>query len=319
MDSRSASSSRPPTGARTCSSASARSSSRRGRGRDAGLRSTPDIGTLPSGSLDRHDRTALRVELVEVLRDAESLAALVSPARQPLVQDRPPAAGFVRDTCDAQDVAPERVHAAVGIGGADVRRPVREAVGLELRPHVPRPDARDGAVAPDPAAVEIARLGSDADATQVRVVADVDREPAPHTWPAPAARSPRLVAVAARLGELVAHAVGLDPAAPPPRLLEVTLADVLPRLGARTRPGSSLPVAADRWSERPELHVHDQACRPRPALGPGARDIGSPAARERPPPHGREPLVAHPRAPETPAGHPPPGRAAAPTRHPGPG
>src|SRR5439155_24990738 len=150
--------------------------------------------------------------------------------------------------------------------------PVREAVGFELRPHVPRPDARDRAVAPDPAAVEIARLGSDADAPQVHVVTDVDREPAPHARPAPAARSPRLVAVAARLGELVAHAVGLDPAAPPPRLLEVTLADVLPRLGARTRPGSSLPVAADRWIEVRELNVYDEACRPAPAPGPGVQD-----------------------------------------------
>src|SRR5207237_6612337 len=131
---------------------------------------------------------------------------------------------------DAQDVAPERVHAAVRVRRAHVGHPVREAVGLELRPHVPRPDARDRTVAPDPAAVEIAGVGGDADAAQVHVVAHVDRAPAPHARPAPAARSPRLVAVAARPGELVAHAAGLDPPAPAPRLLEVTLADVLPRL-----------------------------------------------------------------------------------------
>src|SRR5205814_6195244 len=109
------------------------------------------------------------------------------------------------------------------------------------------------------------RVGADADAAEVHVVADVDREPAPHARAAPAARSPRLVAIAARLDELVAHTVGLDPSAPASRLLEVALADVLPRLGTRARPGSTLAVAADCRGERLEGQVDGDGGRTRRA------------------------------------------------------
>src|SRR5438067_8739966 len=81
----------------------------------------------------------------------------------------------------------------------------------------------------------------------------------------PGARSPRLVAIAARLDELVAHTVGLDPSAPASRLLEVALADVLPRLGTRARPGSTLPVAADCRGERLEGQVDGDGGRTRRA------------------------------------------------------
>src|SRR5205823_378082 len=186
------------------------------------LEAARDLAHLGHGaapSLDGHDRTAVRVELVQVLGDTVAGAALVGPAREPLVDERAAPAHRVRHRRDAQQIAAQRVHAPALVGGAHVRDRVRDLVGRELGAHVPLADAARLAVAPHPAAVEVARLGADADAAEVRVVADVDREPAPHGGSAPAPRPPRLVAVAARLAERVAHAVGLDPAAPAAGLL----------------------------------------------------------------------------------------------------
>src|SRR3989442_13381722 len=127
---------------------------------------------------------------------------------------------------DAQHVAQKLVHAPVLVGGPHVGHAVGEAVVGQLGAHVPLADAGVLTVAPDPPAVEVARGGADADTAEVGVVADVDGEPAPHLRAAPPPGSPRLVAVATRVGaELVPAAARLDPARPAPRLLEVALAD----------------------------------------------------------------------------------------------
>src|SRR5215831_13092930 len=160
-------------------------------------------------SLDRHQRTAGTVQLVEVLGDPVALEPLARPAGESLVDDRSPIARLVRDAGDAEDVAAERGHASPGVGRAQVDGSLGEAVGGELGREVPAADARVLGVAPDPPAMQIARVGADPDAAQVDVVAQVDREPAPHARPAPAARPPRLVTVAARLDQLVAHALRL--------------------------------------------------------------------------------------------------------------
>ena len=141
--------------------------------------------------------------------------------------------------------------------------------------------------------MQVACVGADPDAAQVDVVTQVDREPAPHPRTAPAARSPRLVAVATRVDEVVAHARGLDPARPAARLLEVALADVAPRLGADARTAAALPVAADGGRERLEGDVHaDPAAAALAAAGEVA-DRRFRIARESPGLHRREPLVAH--------------------------
>src|SRR6266849_7267108 len=202
-------------------------------------------------SLDGDDGTAVGVELVQVLGDAVAGAALVGPAREALVDDRAAALLLVLDGRDAEEVGAQRVHPPALVAGAHVRHRVRQAVGRELGAHLPLADARRLAVAPHPAPVQVARPGADADAAEVHIVADVDREPAPHGGPAPAPRAPRLVAVAACLAQRVADAVGLDPAAPAARLLEVALADAGARrgAGAGAGAGAALAVAAHRRRE----------------------------------------------------------------------
>src|SRR5947208_9917194 len=216
---------------------------------------TSRISGMVRSSLDGHDGPPLAVELVQVLGDAVAGVALVGPAREPLVDERAPPAHLVRHRRHAEAVAAQRVHAPALVGGAHVGDRVGEAVGRELGADGPRADARRLAVAPHPAAVEIARLGADADAAEVHPVADVDREPAPHGGSAPAPRPPRLVAIAARLAERVVHPVGLDPAAPAAGLLEVPLADARARGGARPGAGAALAVAPDRRRERAEDEV----------------------------------------------------------------
>src|SRR4051812_13708903 len=99
-------------------------------------------------------------------------------------------------------------------------RLVRDAVVLEVARDLPLGDRLVRAVAPHPPAVEVATVGADDDAAEVRVVVDVDREPTPHLRSPPATRSPRLVAVPTRVRtELLAHAARLDPPRPAAALL----------------------------------------------------------------------------------------------------
>src|SRR5262249_34456906 len=246
-----------------------------------------------ASSLDRHERAAGPVELVEVLGDPVALETLTRPAGEPLVDDGPPIVCLVRDAGDAEDVAAEGGHASPGIGRAQVDGSLREAIGGEVRRDVPAADARMLAVAPDPSPMQIARLGADPDAAQVDVVAQVDREPAPHARPTPAPRSPRLVAVAPRFEQLEAHALRLDPARPAARLLEMPLADVAPRLGADPRPGTALAVAAGGGGERLERHVHGDAPATALAAAGEVADRRLRVAGEPPRLHRRDPLVAH--------------------------
>src|SRR5438874_7430224 len=163
---------------------------------------------------------------MEVLGDAVAGAPLVGPSGQALVDDRAPLTGAAGQPVHAQHVAPQLVHTTALVGGPHVRHAVGEAVVGQLRAHVPFANARVLAVAPDPSSVEVARGGADADPAEVGIVADVDGEPTPHLRTAPAPRSPRLVAVAARVAtELVPGATRLDPARPPSRLLEMALSD----------------------------------------------------------------------------------------------
>ena len=97
------------------------------------------------------------------------------------------------------------------------------------------------AVGPDPPAMQVTDVGADAYATEMRVVTDVDGEPAPHLRAAPPTRSPRLVAVAARVDQFVTLPVGRDPARPPTRLLEVALPHALAGRRARAAPEPPCP------------------------------------------------------------------------------
>src|SRR5262245_48535827 len=236
-------------------------------------------------SFDRDERTTVGVELVQVLRDPEPRPPLVSPAREALVDERSTAPGLVRDRGDAKHLAAKRVHAPPRIGGVQLRHAVRETVLCQRRVDVPAADARRGAVTPHPAAVEVSRLGADPDAAEVNVVAEVDREPAPHAWPPPAARSPGLVPVPARVVERVAVALGLEPAGPAPCLLEVPLADARTRRGGRAAATGALGVDADRRCEGAKRGVEPDARRARVAM---AGEVAHPRLRIR-----RHPPLAH--------------------------
>ena len=197
----------------------------------------------------------VRVELVQVLADAVAGAAFVGPAGETFVDDRRVGPDAGRAGRHAEHVGVELVDPAALVGGVHVRGGVRHAVVGDLARDLPLLDARVLAVGPHPTAVQIAGVGADADAAEVHVVADVDREPAPHLRAAPAPRAPRLVAVAARVDELVAHAVGLDPARPAAGLLEVALADARARRRARAAALAALAVDAHRRRERVEREV----------------------------------------------------------------
>src|SRR5918995_1512381 len=153
-------------------------------------------------------------------------AALVAPPGEPFVDDGVAVARLVGQAVHPQDVAPELVDPVALVGGAHVAHAVGHAVVGQLAGHVPVADRRRLAVAPYPAAVQVAGRRADADAAEVHVVAHVDREPAPHLRAAPAAGAPRLVAVAAgRRGvEPPGLAVTADRPRPAPGLLEMALA-----------------------------------------------------------------------------------------------
>ena len=151
-----------------------------------------------SESGDRDDGPRVCVELVEVLADPGAGATVVGPPGEALVHDR-------RVGLDAP--RPARP-ALPRLRARDLARPCRRrrhrracVTPSGARSLVTFHSAIDSwvAVAPHPAAVEIAAVGADDDAAEVGVVVDVDGEPAPHLRPAPAARSPRLVAIAAGL------------------------------------------------------------------------------------------------------------------------
>src|SRR5207248_6591717 len=150
--------------------------------------------------LDRRQGSVVIVELVEVLDDAVASAAFVGPAGQPFVDDRAALAVPLREASDAQDVGPQLVHTIVLVAGAHMRHAVGQAIFGELGAYIPLADAGGRPVPPYPAAVEVTGIGADADATEVDVITNVDREPAPHLGAAPPARTPRLVALAPRLG-----------------------------------------------------------------------------------------------------------------------
>src|SRR5207249_2802703 len=105
------------------------------------------------------------------------------------------------------------------------------------------------------------------------------------------------------LAERVAHAVGLDPAAPAARLLEVPLADARARGGARPGAGAALAVAADRGRERVEDEVEGDARGARRAAPAEVAHAGLGVARDAPLRHGAEALVADAGHGEVAVGH----------------
>src|SRR4051794_25753541 len=137
-----------------------------------------------------------------------------------------------------------------------MRGRVRDAVVGDVARYLPLLDARVFAFGPHPSSVEVAGVGADADPTEVHVVADVDREPAPHLRATPPPRAPRLVAVTARVDHLVAHAVGLDPPCPTAGLLQMALAHAHARGRARALAVTALTVDADCRRQRVEGEIH---------------------------------------------------------------
>ena len=91
----------------------------------------------------------------------------------------------------------------------------------------------------------------------MHVVVDVDGEPAPHLRPAPAARTPGPVAVAAGALPLARFAVDGERARPAARLLEVAPADGARGGGGlgRLGPAARLAVGSDRWGDGVEANV----------------------------------------------------------------
>src|SRR5438067_11554555 len=63
------------------------------------------ISAIKDTSLDRHQRTARVVELVEILGDPVALVPFARPAGEPFVHDRAAVAHLVRNAADAGDVA----------------------------------------------------------------------------------------------------------------------------------------------------------------------------------------------------------------------
>src|SRR5262249_43770204 len=122
--------------------------------------------------------------------------------------------------------------------------------GSELARDLPLANARVGALGPYPAAMEIAGIGTDTNSAEMRFVPDVDGEPPPHLRTAPTARTPRLVAIASRIDEVVTGAGDFDPSRPAAGLLEMALADACRRRAARTLRITPLTVDADCRRQR---------------------------------------------------------------------
>src|SRR5439155_14391946 len=95
-----------------------------------------------------------------------------------------------------------------------------------------------------------------------------------------------------RLAGSVANAVGLDPAAPAARLLEVPLADARARGGARPGADAALAIAADRGRERVEDEVEGDARGARRAAPAAVAPAGLGVARDAPLRRGVAALVA---------------------------
>jgi len=231
-----------------------------------GLGTFEHVSTCPLRLLDGHDRKGLRVELVQVLGDSVAGSPLVGPAGQPLVHHC-----FSRSRSTGEDpehIRMQGVLAAPLVDGGHVACLLRHAVVVSLGADAPLGQARVLSVLPHPAAMQVAGFGPDADASEVDVVTDVDREPAPHARPLPAAWPPGLVAVSAGLrSEGLAHAPHLEPSAPAARLFEVALAGR--RLGGTADRGgvhrclrARRCIDADQGCQRLELHVEAQACGP---------------------------------------------------------
>src|SRR5690242_11859900 len=192
---------------------------------------------------------------MQILADAVTGSTVVVPTREALVHDRGVRSYAGRPGRHAKNVGVEFVHTPELVGRVHVRLLVRHTVGCELARDLPLADARMRPVGPDPAAVQVAGIGADANAAEMRVVTDVDREPAPHLRAAPAARAPRLVTIAARLDERRTLALRFDPAAPAACLFEVTLADGCRGRRARALVLAALPVDADGGRQRVERAV----------------------------------------------------------------
>src|SRR5262245_40537012 len=129
----------------------------------------------------------------------------------------------------AENVASKLVLASVLVGDYGVERFGSHPVALDDRVELPAADAAASSVTPHPALVNVAGCRPHADAAEVRVVADVDREPAPHLEAAALAfrlsRSPGLVAIAASTVQSEGRAVDLRRARPRSRLLEMAAGD----------------------------------------------------------------------------------------------
>ena len=109
---------------------------------------------------------------MQVLADAIARAGragrvLVGPARQSLVDH---GAAGAADVGHPQHVAPERIGAALLVDDVEVHDTVRHPVVGQLGPHPPLGDRDRPAAVPDPAPVQVARLGAEPDAAEVHAV-----------------------------------------------------------------------------------------------------------------------------------------------------
>ena len=233
----------------------------------------------PSGLLDRDDGPGARVELVQVLADAVAVRSVVVPAGETLVDDRgvrltPAGPGETRrisasSSCTRPSLSVACTCVAVCVTPSSASSVVTfHSRMLEWAPSVhTQPRWRS------PASVPI-RMPPKWVSSPMLI------ENQRHIVGPPHRRGPHdLSRLPARVDELVAGAVDVDPAGPPTRLFEMPLPTMAPRRRARAavleRPWPSTPTAGVRAS-----NVRSSAT----PVGVGG---------EPPRLHRREPLVAH--------------------------
>src|SRR5437764_8502517 len=92
-------------------------------------------------SVNRYERPAVVVKLVQILAYAVARAVLVGPPGQALVDQRAAVAVALREPGDPEDLGSKLVDPVALVGGADVRDAVCEAVVGQLGADVPLADA----------------------------------------------------------------------------------------------------------------------------------------------------------------------------------